>query len=93
MKKDGLIEAVLGAAGLDSKKQAQDAVEAVFSTITDTLSKGEEVAVTGFGTFRTTKRAARMGVNPKTGERIQIAASIAAKFKAGKLLKDAVNNR
>ena len=93
MKKDGLIEAVLGGAGLDSKKQAQDAVEAVFSTITDTLSKGEEVAVTGFGTFRTTKRAARMGVNPKTGERIQIAASTAAKFKAGKLLKDAVNNR
>lgn len=90
MKKDGLIEAVLGAAGLDSKKQAGDAVEAVFDTITKTLSKGEEVAITGFGTFRTSKRAARMGVNPKTGARIQIAASTAPKFKAGKSLKEAV---
>ena len=90
MKKDGLIEAVQQAAGLDSKKQAQDLVGAVIDTITKTLSRGEEVAITGFGTFRVVKRAARMGVNPKTGEKIQIAASTAPKFKAGKNLKDAV---
>ncbi len=77
-------------AGLDTKKQAQDAVNAVFENITKTLAKGEEVAITGFGTFRVTKRAARMGINPQTGERIQIAASKAPKFSAGKGLKDAV---
>lgn len=76
--------------GLDTKKQAQDAVNAVFENITKTLAKGEEVAITGFGTFRVTKRAARMGINPQTGERIQIAASKAPKFSAGKGLKDAV---
>ena len=90
MKKDGLIEAVMEAAGLDSRKQAQDAVEAIFETITKTLATGEEVAVTGFGTYRVSKRAARMGVNPKTGEKIQIAATTVAKFKAGKYLKEAV---
>jgi len=90
MKKDGLIEAVFEAAELDTKKQAQDAVEAVLSTITSALSRGEEVVMTGFGTFRATKRAARMGVNPKTGEKIQIAATTVPKFKAGKQLKDAV---
>lgn len=90
MKKDGLIEAVQQAAGLDSKKQAQDLVGAVIDTITKTLGRGEEVAITGFGTFRVVKRAARMGVNPKTGEKIQIAASTVPKFKAGKNLKEAV---
>lgn len=78
------------AAGLENKKQAQAVVEAVFDTIVKTLGRGEEVAVTGFGTFRVANRAARMGVNPKTGEKIQIAASVKPKFKAGKLLKEAV---
>ncbi len=78
------------AAGIDTKKQSEQAVEALFETITKTLSRGEEVAITGFGTFRVVKRAARMGVNPKTGEKIQIAASIKPKFRAGKLLKEAV---
>ncbi|MCP6720067.1 MAG: HU family DNA-binding protein [Patescibacteria group bacterium] len=90
MRKDGLVEAVQQAADLGSKKQAQDAVEAVFDTIQKTLSRGEEVAITGFGIFRVVKRAARMGVNPKTGEKIQIAASTAPKFKAGKVFKEAV---
>ena len=58
--------------------------------ITKTLGRGEEVAITGFGTFRVVKRAARMGINPKTGAKIQIAASTKPKFKAGKALKDAV---
>jgi len=90
MKKSDLVEAVMKAAGIETKKQSVQVVEALFDTITKTLSRGEEVAITGFGTFRVVKRAARMGVNPKTGEKIQIAASIKPKFRAGKLLKEAV---
>ncbi len=90
MKKDDLVDMVMKEVGLETKKQAQEAVNAVFDIITKSLSKGEEVAITGFGTFRVTKRAARMGINPQTGERIQIAAVKAPKFSAGKGLKDAV---
>ena len=90
MKKDGLVEAVIKAANTETKKQAQEAVEAVFDAIVKSLSRGEEVAIAGFGTFRVAKRAARMGVNPKTGKKIQIAASTKQKFRAGKLLKEAV---
>ncbi len=90
MKKDGLVEAVMNAAGIETKKQAQMATEAVFEAIVKTLGRGEEVAISGFGTFRVVKRAARMGVNPKTGEKIQIAAATKPKFRAGKLLKEAV---
>lgn len=78
------------AAGLEVKKQATGAVDAVFDTITQTMSRGEEVAIAGFGTFRVAKRAARMGINPRTGEKIQIAASVKPKFRAGKALKEAV---
>jgi DNA-binding protein HU-beta len=66
------------------------AVEGLFDAIVKSLSKGEEVAVAGFGTFKVIKRAARAGINPKTGEKIQIAAKTAPKFRAGKLLKEAV---
>jgi DNA-binding protein HU-beta len=90
MKKDGLVEAVMKAAEIETKKQAVAAVEAIFDAIVKTMSRGEEVAISGFGTFRVVKRAARMGVNPKTGEKIQIAASTKPKFRAGKLLKEAV---
>ena len=90
MKKDGLVEAVMKNAGIETKKQATQAVEAVFDAIVKTMSRGEEVAITGFGTFRVAKRAARMGINPKTGEKIQIKASTKPKFRAGKLLKEAV---
>ena len=90
MNKAELVEAVMKAAGIEVKKQAGEMVEAVFDTITKTLAKGEDVAVTGFGTFKVAKRAARMGVNPRTGEKIQIAASIKPKFRAGKVLKEAV---
>ena len=77
-------------AGMETKASAQRAVEAVFDTITKTLSRGEDVAITGFGTFRVVKRAAREGRNPKTGEKIQIQASVKPKFRAGKALKEAV---
>ena len=80
----------MSSAGIDTKKQAQDAVNAVFDTITKELGGGGEVAITGFGTFRVRKRAARMGVNPQTGEKIQIAAATVPRFTAGKALKDAV---
>ena len=78
------------AAGMPTKAEGERAVEAVFDTIVKTLSRGEEVAITGFGTFRVVKRAARMGRNPKTGESIQIKASTKPKFRAGKVLKEAV---
>lgn len=91
MNKAELIEAIMKVAGIEVKKQAGEAVDAVFDTITKTLAKGEEVAIAGFGTFKVAKRAARMGVNPRTGEKIQIAASIKPKFRAGKVLKEAVN--
>lgn len=90
MTKDGLVDAVMSAAGIETKAAAQRAVEAVFDVIMKTLGRGEDVAITGFGTFRVAKSAARMGRNPKTGESIQIKASIKPKFRAGKALKDAV---
>ena len=90
MKKDGLVEAVMKSAGMETKKMAHTAVEAVFDTITKSLSRGEEVGITGFGTFKVVKTKARMGVNPKTGEKIQIKAGTKPKFRAGKELKDAV---
>lgn len=78
------------ACGLETKVQAEKVVDAVFDTIVKTMSRGEEVAITGFGTFRVVKRAARQGRNPKTGETIQIKASTKPKFRAGKGLKEAV---
>lgn len=90
MKKDGLVDAVMKAANIEVKKQAVAVVDAIFDTIVKTMSRGEEVAITGFGTFRVVKRAAREGRNPKTGEKIHIAASVKPKFRAGKVLKEAV---
>lgn len=90
MNKVELSQAVMSACGFETNKQAQMAVDAVFNTITDTLKKGEEVAIAGFGAFKVAKRAARQGINPKTGEKIQIAAKTLPKFRAGKQLKEAV---
>jgi DNA-binding protein HU-beta len=74
-----------------SKADAGKAVEAVFDSITGSLSGGGEVRLVGFGTFSVANRRASQGRNPRTGERIQIPASKQPKFKAGKGLKDAVN--
>lgn len=90
MNKKGLIEVVMKDTGMDKKVDAERAVDAVFDTIVKTMSRGEEVAVAGFGTFKVVKRAAREGRNPKTGEKIQIAASTKPKFRAAKTLKEAV---
>jgi len=88
ISKDELIEEV--AKSCSSKKEASDALNAVLDSITKALSQGKKVTLTGFGTFNISKRAARMGVNPRTGAKISIAATTVPKFKAGKALKDAV---
>ncbi|MCH4020882.1 MAG: HU family DNA-binding protein [Erysipelotrichaceae bacterium] len=87
-KKD-VADKVAEAAGL-TKKQAADAVTAAFDAIAETLKDGGEVSISGFGKFEVAERAARQGVNPATGEKIEIAASKAPKFKAAKALKDIV---
>ncbi|HLS67987.1 MAG TPA: HU family DNA-binding protein [Kiloniellales bacterium] len=90
MNKNDLVAAVAEAASL-SKADSAKAVDAVFECISDSLKKGDEVRLVGFGTFLVSERAASEGRNPRTGEKIQIAASKQPKFKAGKALKDAVN--
>ncbi|MET1199189.1 HU family DNA-binding protein [Enterococcus faecalis] len=84
-----LIENVASSTGL-TKKDATAEVDAVFSTIQETLAKGEKVQLIGFGNFEVRERAARKGRNPQTGQEIQIAASKVPAFKPGKALKDAV---
>ena len=74
-----------------TKAAAEKALNAFTSSVTDALKKGGKVTLVGFGTFSTTKRAARKGRNPQTGKEIKIKASTAPKFKAGKSLKDSVN--
>ena len=90
MNKAELIDAVASSADL-SKASATEAVDAVVDTITESLSNGDSVTLVGFGTFEVRDRAARTGRNPQTGAEIQIKASKAPAFKAGKALKDAVN--
>lgn len=90
MNKNDLVAAVAEAAGL-SKADANKAVDAVFDGITGALKKGDEVRLVGFGTFGVAERAASEGRNPRTGEKITIAASKQPKFKPGKGLKDALN--
>ena len=90
MNKNELVAAVASGAGL-SKASAAKAVDSVFDSITGSLQRGGEVRIVGFGTFSVAQRAASEGRNPRTGERIHIAASKQPKFKAGKGLKVAVN--
>jgi len=90
MNKSDLISGVADSSGL-SRSDATKAVEGVFDAVTDSLKKGEEVRLVGFGTFSVARRKASTGRNPRTGEPMQIAASNQPKFKAGKGLKDAVN--
>ncbi|SIT66339.1 DNA-binding protein HU-beta [Ectothiorhodosinus mongolicus] len=89
MNKSELVDAVAQSADL-SKAAAGRAVDAVISSISGALAKGDQVTVVGFGTFLVRKREARSGRNPRTGATINIAASKVPSFKAGKALKDAV---
>jgi DNA-binding protein HU-beta len=90
MNKADLIEKVAGQASI-SKSDAGEAVNALLDGIADSLQRGDSVTLIGFGTFAVSHRSARMGRNPRTGEPIHIGASNSAKFKAGKSLKDALN--
>jgi DNA-binding protein HU-beta len=87
--KQDFVDAVADRAGM-SKRDAGTAVDAVLDTITTTLKRGDSVTFTGFGKFSTSHRAARMGVNPRTGAKVQIAATTVPKFSAGSALKSAV---
>ena len=90
MKKVELVEAVATATGL-TKADSARAIDATFAAITGALAKGDKVPLVGFGTFAVSKRAAREGRNPRTGEKVTIASRKAVTFKAGSALKDAVN--
>lgn len=90
MNKTELIAAIAAKANL-TKKDAEEALKAFTEVVTDELVKGEKIQLVGFGTFEVSERAAREGRNPKSGEVMNIPASKTPKFKAGKALKDKVN--
>lgn len=90
MNKSELVAAIAEKAEL-SKKDAEKAVKAFTDTVAEQLKSGEKIQLVGFGTFEVAERAARTGKNPQTKEEIQIPASKAPKFKAGRALKDTVN--
>jgi DNA-binding protein HU-beta len=89
--KQDFVDAVADRAGM-SKREAGAAVDAMLDTITDALKGGDSITFTGFGKFTTSARAARMGVNPRTGEKVQIAATTVPKFTAGSALKSSVKS-
>ena len=90
MNKAELIEAIASESGL-SKADAKRALDAFVSSTTNSLKKGDRVALVGFGSFSISARAARKGRNPQTGKEIKIAAKKVVKFKAGAELSDSVN--
>lgn len=90
MTKQDLVNTAAAKAGV-TKKAAAEVLDAVLEAVTMSLKKGQNVTITGFGTFRVSKRAARTGVNPRNpSEKIKIPAMKLPAFKAGKSLKDAV---
>ena len=89
MNKSELVKSVAEKADL-SRKDATDAVDAVFSAITEALSKNEKVQLVGFGSFEVRSRAERKGRNPQTGEEIKIPATLIPALRPGKTLKDAI---
>ena len=90
MNKTELV-AVMAEKAQISKKDAEAALKAFTDVVAEELKKGEKIQLVGFGTFEVSERAARKGRNPQTGEEMNIAASKAPKFKAGKALKDSLN--
>ena len=89
MTKAEFIDKVADKSGL-TKRDASAAVDAFLDSITEALSAGDAVSFTGFGKFSAQQRAARQGVNPRTGERVQIPAATVPKFTAGSQLKQAL---
>ena len=92
MNKSDLVAAIAAKTG-DTKKSAEETLNAFVSVVTDALVKGDKVQLVGFGSFEVRKRAARKGRNPQTKEEIKIPASKAPVFKAGKALKELVNKK
>lgn len=92
MNKSELIDAIAGDTGF-TKKDTEVFVKAFVENVSKAMEKGSDVQLIGFGTFSVGERAARTGRNPKTGANISIPASKSPKFKAGKALKDRVNNK
>ena len=90
MNKTELIAAIAEKAEL-SKKDSEKALKAFVDVVTEELKKDHKIQLVGFGTFEVSSRSARTGRNPQTGEEMEIAACKAPKFKAGKALKDAIN--
>ena len=90
MNKTELVAAIAEKAEL-SKKDSEKALKAFIDVVTDELKAGEKIQLVGFGTFEVSERPAREGRNPQTGETMEIKASKAPKFKAGKALKDVIN--
>jgi len=90
MNREELIAAIANETGL-TKAASDKAVKAFVDVVSNELANKGKVQLVGFGTFETTERAARVGKNPQTGEKIDIPAAKAPKFKAGKALKDIVN--
>ncbi len=89
MNKDALVSAIAERTEI-SKKDTELVIDTMMEVITKTLREGEKVALTGFGIFRASKRAARVGINPQTKEKIEIPAMTVPKFTAGKALKEAI---
>src|SRR2546423_9107169 len=90
MTKADLVEKVANEADM-TKKDAEQLVEIIFDSITDTLNKGEKIELRGFGSFRVRERNSRKGRNPKTGDSVSIPAKRVAYFKPGKELKELIN--
>jgi DNA-binding protein HU-beta len=90
MTKSELVEGIAKETGL-TKADSERALNATIGCVKKALKKGDQVSLVGFGTFLVTKRKARIGRNPRTGESIKIAAAKQPKFRAGKGLKEAVN--
>jgi DNA-binding protein HU-beta len=93
MTKAELVDKIHAKAGLPTKGQTEQALDAVIATLKDALAAGESVSFTGFGSFKVVKRAARKGRNPRTGKELVIPAGKIAKFTPGKLLKEAVKKK
>lgn len=90
MQKSDLVVKIAEEAGI-SKAAADRALDSLLGNVSKALKKGDRVSLVGFGTFSVSKRSARMGRNPQTGEAIKIKAAKVPKFSAGKTLKDTVN--
>jgi len=90
MTKAELVKQLKEEAGLDTLAQAEKAYNTLFSMLAETLKKGDSVSISGFGSFKTVKRAARKGRNPRSGVEIQLPESTAVKFTPSKALKESL---